>query len=78
MTGWEFLRNLHTLCQFTSRERLAKGSCPQATSSELKRWAQQSVLRINGNVIQWNEAVPSPDEINSITLFKGKARITIL
>lgn len=73
-TGWKFLISLNEVCQFVSRETKGK----LASNSELKRWCQNSVLRINGNVVKWDEQIPFPDEIESVTLFTKHNRITIL
>ena len=72
-TGWEYLRYLHELCQFTSREKPGI-----ASNSELKRWCENSVLRINGRVIKWDEQIPFPDEIESVTLFSKHNKITLV
>ena len=72
-TGWAYLLHLHEACRFTSREK--GGIC---SNSELKRWCEQSVLRINGQVIKWNEHIPFPDEIESVTLFSKRNKITLV
>lgn len=73
-TGWSYLISLNEVCKFTSRETKGK----LVSNSELKRWCQNSVLRINGNIIKWNETIPFPDEIETVTLFTKQNRITIL
>lgn len=73
-TGWKYLIHLNEVCSFTSREMKGK----KASNSELKRWCQNSVLRINGKVIKWDEEIPFPDEIESVTLFSKSNLITIL
>lgn len=72
-TGWQYLISLNEVCNFTSREK--KGN---ASNSELKRWCQNSVLKINGLPIKFDEEIPYPDEIESVTLFTKKNLITIL
>lgn len=72
-TGWQYLLHLNEVCQFTSRENKGK-----ASNSELKRWCQNSVLRINNVVIGWDKEIPFPDEIESVTLFTKQNRIRIL
>jgi hypothetical protein len=57
MTGWEFLRNLHEVCHFQTREGKRVG---RASSSELKRWVQNRALIINGVPAAWDREVPSP------------------
>lgn len=71
--GWQYLMSLNEVCHFTSREKGGK-----ASNSELKRWCQNSVLRINDLVIKWDEQIPYPDEINSVTLFTKQNRITLV
>ena len=71
MNAWEYLRKLHTVCHFHSRERDR-----EATNSELKRWlCNQSVL-LNGRRIKWNEEVDFP--VDQLVLFPKSNRTTIL
>lgn len=70
MTAWEFLRDLHTICHFMSRERSGK-----ATNSELKRWLQNQSVIINGRRIKWNEEVDFP--VKECILFPKRKRITL-
>lgn len=72
-TGWAYLISLNKVCNFTSREH---GKL--VSNSELKRWCQNQVLRINGKPITWDEEIPFPDEIDSVTLFTKLKRVTIL
>ena len=72
-TGWKYLMCLNEVCNFTSREKSGK-----ASNSELRRWCQNSVLRINGLAIKWEQEIPYPDEIDSVTLFTKSNIITIL
>ena len=72
-TGWQYLISLNEVCNFTSREKSGKTS-----NSELKRWCQNSVLRINNLIIKWDEEIPYPDKIESVTLFTKTNLITIL
>jgi len=70
MNAWEFLRDLHKVCFFQSRERTGI-----ASASELKRWIQNGVLVINGERVQWDELMDFP--MISVVLFPNK-RITLL
>ena len=70
MTAWTYLRDLHTVCQFHSRERTGL-----ATNSELKRWLQNQSVQMNGKRIKWDEEVTFP--ITELILFPKKNRITI-
>ena len=71
MTAWEFLRSLHEVCHFHSRERPGR----EASMSELKRWC--SSLRINTEQVSWNEDI-SDIVFFSVTLFKNEQRITLM
>ena len=71
MSGWEYLMHLNKVCHFTSRE--TKGQ--KVSNSELKRWCQNSVLRINGEVIKWDQLIP--EVIESVTLFSKANKVTI-
>lgn len=73
-TGWQYLIYLNAECHFMSREQ----GCKPVSNSELKRWCQNSVLRINGKVIKWDEQIPFPDEIESVTLFTKTKTVTII
>lgn len=72
MIAWEFLRNLHQVCQFQTREGKKSGT---ASSSELKRWIQNKAFVINNETVDWNEEIDFP--IISVVLFPKK-RITLL
>ena len=70
MNAWEYLRELHTVCEFHSKEREGK-----ATNSELKRWLQNQSVMLNGRRIKWNEEVNFP--VEQLILFPKRNRITI-
>lgn len=72
MNAWEFLRSLHELCSFQTREGKKVG---KASSSELKRWIQNKALIINGETVDWNEEIDFP--VFSVVLFP-KNPITLL
>lgn len=69
MTAWEFLRDLHTVCHFMSRERTGK-----ATNSELKRWCQNKAVSINGHRIAYDQTIEFP--VTEMYLFP-KRRVTL-
>lgn len=71
MNVWQYLMDLHSVCQFHSKERSGK-----ASNSELKRWAKSQAVTINGNKVKWDDEVIFP--INTFTLFTKKNTITIL
>ena len=62
MTCWQWLMDINKVCSFMSRERSGK-----ASNSELKRWIQNKALVINGETVEWNEAMDFP--LISIVLF---------
>lgn len=70
MNAWEYLRELHTVCKFHSKEREGK-----ATNSELKRWLQNQSVLLNNRRIKWNEEVDFP--VEQLILFPKRNRITI-
>jgi len=72
MTAWEFLRSLHNVCSFQTREGKKVG---KASSSELKRWIQNKALIINSETVEWNEQIDF--EVFSVVLFP-KNPITLL
>lgn len=70
MTAWEFLRDLHKVCHFQSRERTG-----DASNSELKRWIQSQSLVINAERVTWDEPMDFP--LISVVLFP-KNPVTLL
>lgn len=71
MNAWEFLRELHSVCSFQTKEGRKSG---KATASELKRWLQNGAVLINGERVEWNEKIDFP--VFSMVLFP-KRRITL-
>lgn len=71
MNAWGFLRDLNMVCHFTTRER-GNG---RASNSELKRWLQNSAVRINGEIVKWDEPIDFP--IFSVVLFPKRGRVTL-
>lgn len=72
MNAWEFLRGLHTVCHFQTREGRKVG---RASVSELKRWIQNKALIINGEPMEFDELIDFP--IFSVVVFP-KHPITLL
>lgn len=64
MTTWEFLRDLHKVCHFQSREGKR---CGEASPSELKRWLQNGAVLANGEKLLWDEEMDFP--LHSLVLF---------
>ena len=73
MTGWMFLRELHKLCHFQTKEGKKVGD---ASSSELKRWLQNKAVLVNGEPLDWNEEMDFP--VHSCVLFPKGNRVTLL
>lgn len=72
MNAWEFLRGLHEVCNFQTREGKKVG---KASSSELKRWVQNKALIVNGETVEWDEQMDFP--MWSVVLFP-KHPVTLL
>ena len=72
MNAWGFLRELHEVCHFQSREGKKVGD---ASSSESKRWIQNKAFIINGETVDWNEELDF--RIFSVVLFP-KHKVTLL
>lgn len=70
-TAWQWLRDLHEVCQFQTREGKRVG---KASGSELKRWIQNKAVVVNGETLLWDEKIDFP--IISVVLFP-KHPITI-
>ena len=71
MTHWDFLKELHSVCHFMSRERSGR-----ASNSELKRWLQNKAVEINGERPAFDDAVHFP--ITSMVLFPKTNRVTLM
>jgi hypothetical protein len=52
MNAWMWLRSMHQICHFQTREGKKVG---RATNSELKRWLSNGALKINNEPVLWNE-----------------------
>jgi hypothetical protein len=72
-TAWNFLRSLHKVCHFQTKEGKKVG---EASTSELKRWIQNKVLLINGETVGWDEVLDFP--LISVVLFPKGQTITLL
>lgn len=72
MNAWEFLRNLHDVCSFQTKEGKKVG---KASSSELKRWIKNKALIVNGEAVAWDEEIDFT--MNSVVLFP-KHPVTLL
>jgi hypothetical protein len=57
MNAWMWLRSLHDICHFQTREGKKVG---RATNSELKRWLSNGALKINNESVLWNEEMNFP------------------
>jgi hypothetical protein len=72
-TGWEWLRSLHHVCHFQTREGPKVG---RASNSELKRWLLNGAVRVNGQVLKWDEPMDFP--VFSAVLFPKTEKVTLL
>lgn len=72
MNAWEFLRRLHEVCHFQTREGKKVG---RASASELKRWIDNGALVINGERVASGEPMDFP--MHSVVLFP-KHPVTLL
>ncbi len=70
-TAWNFLKELHSVMHFQSREGAKRG---KASSSELKRWIQNKAFIINGETVTPEELIDFP--VFSVVLFP-KNKVTI-
>lgn len=71
MTAFEFLKSLHEVCHFQTREGKKYGP---PSKSEMRRWITQGALEVNGEKVSIDEVLDFP--INSVVLFP-KHRITL-
>ena len=72
INAWQFLRELHEVCQFQTREGKKIG---KASASELKRWLQNGAVVANGEKLAWDEEMDFP--LFSFVLFP-KRPVTLL
>lgn len=72
MTAFEFLKSLHSVCHFQSREGAKVGP---AGNNELKRWIKNKALIINGKAVEVHEELDF--HMNSVVLFPNNP-ITLL
>lgn len=70
-TAWNFLKELHSVMHFQSREGAKRD---KASSSELKRWIQNKAFIINGETVTPEELIDFP--VFSVVLFP-KNKVTI-
>lgn len=70
-TAWNFLKELHSVMHFQSREGAKRG---KASSSELKRWIQNKAFILNGETVTPEELIDFP--VFSVVLFP-KNKVTI-
>jgi hypothetical protein len=72
MVPLEYLKQLHEVCQFQTREGQKVG---KASNGELKRWIINGALRINGERVKLDDVMDYP--IMSVVLFPNN-RVTLL
>lgn len=73
MNGLQFIRSLHEVCQFQTKEGAKIGI---ASNSELKRWLTNGAVEVNGHKLLPDDEIDFP--IFSIVLFPKRARTTLL
>ena len=72
MNAWVFMRELHKVCHFGSRERTG-----EASAAELRRWLENGAIQANGEKLAWDEEMDFP--IGSFVLFPASGkRVTLL
>jgi hypothetical protein len=71
-TAWEWLRALHVLCAFQTREGARVG---RASNSELRRWIENGAVIVNGERVSPTELMDFP--VSSVVLFP-KRPVTLL
>ena len=64
LTAWQFLRELHKVCHFQTREGKKVGN---VSASELKRLIQNKAVHANGEALIWDEPMDFP--ITSLVMF---------
>lgn len=64
MNMLDFLKDLHSVCHFQTREGKKVGT---ASNSELRRWIQNKALVVNGEKVDWDEMLDFP--LISVVLF---------
>lgn len=72
MTPHQYLKSLHEVCQFQTREGPKIGL---ASNGELLRWIKNQALSINGFKVSEDEILDYP--IFEVTLFTKKNKITL-
>lgn len=72
MTAFEFLKGLHEVCHFQTREGKKVG---RASNAELKRWIQNKALRINAETVEVHEEMDF--DMFSVVLFPNN-RTTLM
>ena len=73
MTAFEFLKDLHSVCHFQTREGAKVG---RASNAELKRWIINKAFRLNAETVEVHEEMDF--DMFTVTLFTGSAKITLL
>jgi hypothetical protein len=72
MNALEFLKALHEVCHFQTREGKKVG---RASNNELRRWIENKALVVNGEKVEWHEIMDF--QMISVVLFP-KHPITLL
>lgn len=75
MNAWEFLRELHKVCHFATREAKRGPNGMTASSSEIKRWLMNGAVLFNGEKVAWDEPIDFP--VFSLVLFPKGNKVTL-
>lgn len=73
MTAYEYLKSLHDICKFQTREGAKTG---YASNGELRRWLKNKVLMVNHHKVEENEIMDYP--IYQVSLFTKDKKITLM
>ena len=74
MNCYEFMVDLHKVCQFQTKEGKKVG---KASNSEIRRWLNNKVVLMNGVQVKPDDDIP--EEIISLVMFpKNAAQRTTL
>lgn len=64
MKALDFLKELHAVCHFQTREGAKRG---EASGSELRRWFNNKAVVVNGAPVAWDTELQFP--LQSFVLF---------
>lgn len=71
MKALDFLKELHSVCHFQTREGAKRG---EASGSELRRWFNNKAVIVDGVAVPWDHEMQFP--VQSFVLFP-KHKVTL-